>query len=149
MAGISKKERTKRKISEALSKMTPTAIAKLETAFSYDCSIDEACLYAGITPPTLYNWRKKNPKLFKRFELLRNTPILAARKRVIKGVEESYGNAMDYLSRKRKAEFSTKDGSAAPPSEGVNIFNDDQAVTIAKRALERRGTTAGSSTGRK
>ena len=136
MARPTKRKQINKKISESLSKMTKEAIVKLETAFSYDCSIDEACLYAGITPPTFYNWKKKNPKPFKRFELLRNTPILAARKRIIKGVEESYGNAMDYLSRKRKAEFSTKDGSAPPPGEGVvQTFNAEQITTIAKRAI--------------
>ena len=55
-----------------------------------------------------------------------NHPVLAARERVVKGVKESYGNAMDYLSRKRKDEFSTKEGSATPPAEGVTqTFNAD------------------------
>src|SRR3990167_4693597 len=115
MAGTSKRERKNKKIGEAVSKMKPDIIKKLEQAFSFDCSIDEACLYAGITPPTLYNWKKKNPKLFERFEVLRNHPVLAARERVVKGVKESYGNAMDYLSRKKKGEFATKEGSAPPP----------------------------------
>ena len=35
----------------------------------------------------------------------RELPALQARQRVIKGLSESYSNAMDYLKRKRKAEF--------------------------------------------
>lgn len=116
--------------------MTQDAIRKLEQAFSFDCSIDEACLYAGITPPTYYKWLKKNPKLVKRFEALRNHPVLAARERVVKGVKESYSNAMDYLSRKKKAEFSTKEGSAAPPAEPSNAFNEDQVYNIARRVVD-------------
>lgn len=144
MGAPTKRERINKKIAEGVSKMTPEAINKLEIAFSNDCSIDEACLFAGITPPTYYKWLKKNPKLVKRFELLRNTLILSARTRVAKGISESYSNAMDYLSRKRKSEFSTKDGSAAPPSEPSKIFNGDQLIDIAKRAIERGGAKAGS-----
>lgn len=140
MGAPTKRERINKKISEKVSKMKPDIIKKLEQAFSFDCSIDEACLYAGITPPTLYNWKKKKPELFKRFEVLRNHPVLAARERVVKGVKESYSNAMDYLSRKRKAEFSTKDGSAPPPGEGVTqTFNAEQITTIAKRAISEAG----------
>lgn len=148
MARPTKRKQINKKISESLSKMTKEAIVKLETAFSYDCSIDEACLYAGITPPTFYNWKKKNPKPFKRFEVLRNHPVLAARERVVKGVKESYSNAMDYLSRKRKHEFSTKEGSAPPP-EGAKIFDGDQFIKIAERGIERRRTAGANSGGKK
>lgn len=145
MGAPTKRQRINKKIGEAVSKMTSESINKLETAFSFDCSIDEACLYAGITPPTYYKWLKKNPELVKRFELLRNTPILAARKTVVKKLEESYTNAMDYLSRKRKGEFSTKDGSAPVPSEGVTIFDNGQKTRIAQRIIARGGTNGGKS----
>lgn len=147
MAAPTKRERINKKIGEAVSKMTPENIRKLEQAFAYDCSIDEACLFAGITPPTYYKWLKKNPKLVKRFEALRNTPVLHARGRVVTGIKESYSNAMDYLSRKKKSEFSTKDGSAAPPSEPAKIFNADQLTNIARRTLERGRAPAGSGRG--
>lgn len=149
MGAPTKRQRINKKIGQGVSKMTPEAIKKLEQAFSFDCSIDEACLFADITPPTYYKWLKKNPKLVKRFEALRNKPVLLARERVVKGLSESYSNAMDYLSRKRKGEFSTKEGSAPPPAEGMSIFNGDQITNIAKRALERRGATAGSAGGKK
>ena len=108
MAGITKKQIKNRKISEAMRKHRPEKIKKLEEAAAFDASIDEMCFYADITPQTYYNWTKEDPKLLERLDALRNHPTLAARQRVVKGINESYFNAMDYLKRKKKAEFSER-----------------------------------------
>lgn len=87
-------------------------VKKLEHAFSVGCPVTEACLYAGITTRTYYNHVKedaedgtKEKQLFHRFKQLREKPIMAARERVVKGINESYQNAMDYLKRKHRDEF--------------------------------------------
>lgn len=59
-------------------------IKKLEEAFSWDCSVDEACLHADISPPTYYKLLEYKPELIKRFEALRNNPVLKARAEVVK-----------------------------------------------------------------
>lgn len=108
MAAITNRERTNRKIAEAVTKKSEEIIHKLEEAFSIDASIGEACFYAGIAVQTYYNWIKNDPKLLERLNELRNKPVLLARQRIVKGVNESYSNAMDYLSRKRPQEFGNK-----------------------------------------
>src|SRR3990167_7475227 len=89
-------------------KLTEETIKKLEEAFAIDCSIEEACFYANISHQTYYNWIKADLKLAERFEALRQKPVLLARQTAVKKLTESYSNAMDYLSRKRKEEFSSR-----------------------------------------
>jgi len=89
-------------------KKTDMVIKKLEEAAAIDASIDEMCFYAGITPQTYYNWVKEDKELLERLNALRNKPVLKARMRAVQGVDESYTNAMDYLKRKRKTEFSER-----------------------------------------
>lgn len=85
--------------------MTPETISKLEDAFSWGCSDEEACLHAGIGKSTLYNFQEVNPQFVERKEELKETPVLKARMTAVKKVTESYSNAMDYLKRKKKLEF--------------------------------------------
>ena len=42
--------------------MTPQVLQKLELAFSYGCTDDEACFFADIAPATLYNYQKEYPE---------------------------------------------------------------------------------------
>jgi hypothetical protein len=85
--------------------MTPDVIVKLEQAFAIDSTVQEACSYAEISHDAFYDYLKKNPQFSDRIADLRNRPILAARERVVKGIRENYSNAMDYLRRKKRAEF--------------------------------------------
>lgn len=89
------------------SKLNDKTLQKLRTAFSMDCTIEEACLYAKITFQIFYVWKKENPKLFEELEGLRWTPVLKARSEVMKGLKW-YTPSMDYLKRKRKDEFSER-----------------------------------------
>ena len=91
----------------------PTAIndivlGKLQEAFAYDSSIEEACFYADINPDTYYVYVKKNPAFSERVKALRQRPILAARQKIVKDIETNVDTAKWYLERKRKSEFSTK-----------------------------------------
>jgi hypothetical protein len=73
-----------------------------------DCTISEACLYAGISRQTYYDWIKNNKDLSDRFEQIRDTPVLKARKTVVDGLDKDE-NAHWYLSRKRRGEFATRE----------------------------------------
>lgn len=88
--------------------MTPEVIAKLEEAFAWGCSDVEACLWADISPAALYVYQEKNPKFQERKAELKETPIMLARKSVIKGVKQNPDIALKFLERKKKDEFSTK-----------------------------------------
>ncbi|WP_235480712.1 hypothetical protein [Streptococcus suis] len=52
-------------------KMTQGTVKKLEEAFLRGLSDEEACLYANISKPTLYDYCKKNPQFSDRKELLK------------------------------------------------------------------------------
>lgn len=89
------------------SKLTELTVKKLEEAFAMDCSVLEACLYAGISRPTFYAWIKENKELSNRFEELRENPVLKARTTVVNVLNEPE-HAKWYLERKRKREFSQR-----------------------------------------
>jgi len=99
--------------------MTPAVIAKLEQAFALDCTVKEALFYAGIKADAYYDFIKKNPEYTERFETLRNRPVLLARQTVVKKLSENYSNAMDYLSRKAKKEFSTRTELTGADGEAI------------------------------
>lgn len=120
--------------------MTEEIIAKLEEAFAWGCSDVEACLWADIAPATLYKYQEKHPEFTERKAELKETPILKARKSVVTKLEADPKLAMDFLSRKKKDEFSTKTenditsgGNAIAPvlvrfidgNENVNDGNTD------------------------
>lgn len=80
-----------------------------------DCNLVEMALYSGIHRDTLRTILDSDPDFSARIDALKETPILAAKGTVAKGIKESYGNAMDYLSRKRRKEFgNTKDVDDRP-----------------------------------
>jgi hypothetical protein len=105
VGGKSKKERIAKKISEAVSKKTPDILQKLEQAFSIDTTIEEACLYAGISPRTYHYWVSNDAELLQRFNTLRLKPILKARQEIVKGINGDKHFAMEYMRKKRPMEF--------------------------------------------
>ena len=88
--------------------VTPQTIQKLEQAFALGCSDTEACFYSNIGKSTLYNYQNDNPDFLERKELLKEKPVLLARKSVIKFMQNDGNLALKYLERKKKDEFSTK-----------------------------------------
>lgn len=80
-------------------------IAKLEEATAIDASVEECLFYADISRDGYYRYLKAHPDFAIRLSKLRENPVMLARKTAIAKLPESYSNAMDYLKRKRKAEF--------------------------------------------
>jgi hypothetical protein len=90
-------------------KLDDLTVKKLEEAFLLGCTIEEACFNADISKQTYYNWTEQNPELLDRFEQLKLSPILKARKTVIKALEKDPKLAMRYLEKKLKYEFGDKE----------------------------------------
>lgn len=89
--------------------ITPDVLNKLEHAFSIGCSDLEACLYADISPKTLYNFQNKYPDFLQRKELLKKSLSLKARSNIAGSINKgSLVQSEWYLERKEKNEFSTK-----------------------------------------
>lgn len=88
--------------------MTPETVSKLEQAYAYGCTDEEACLFADIGRSTLDAWEKKFPKFRERKLALKNKPFLIARKSIIEGMHQDPDLALRYMERKKKDEFSLK-----------------------------------------
>lgn len=80
---------------------------KLLFAFSYDCTIGEACYYAEIDEKTYYKILEEYPEFIQKINRARNRPIFKARQSVINSFDDP-NIALKYLERKAKAEFSTR-----------------------------------------
>ena len=92
----------------AITKLTEDLKSKILEVAALDGSVREMAYYCDVSHQTIYNWLEADKTLFDKVERLRERPILAARQRVVKGVAESYSNAVDYLKRKKKNEFSER-----------------------------------------
>lgn len=97
-------------------------IAKCEEVWAFGGSDAEASYYAGISTSSLSRYLTAHPKQKEIRDALHEKPILLARQTVINKIPESYANAMDYLSRKRKQEFSTR--SELTGAEGKPLMPD-------------------------
>ncbi|MDD5527766.1 MAG: hypothetical protein PHO56_02200 [Patescibacteria group bacterium] len=85
--------------------MTKQTLDKLRVAFKFGCPDEEACIYAGIDPQTLYTYCKKYPDFSSEKEELKQSPVLIARSTVVNALKSSTPDAWEYLRRKRKKEF--------------------------------------------
>lgn len=77
----------------------------LYAAFSFDCSIREACAYAGITEKQYKYFRSLHPEIDVIREGLEARLILRARKTVVDALSTNFRAAMRYLELKRPDEF--------------------------------------------
>lgn len=90
-------------------KMTESTLKLLQEAFEWGCPDHEACLHAGISHTTLYNYQEKHPEYVERKKTLKEHPTLKARRILQKELDEGNGNtAKWYLERKNKDEFSPR-----------------------------------------
>jgi len=88
--------------------ITPEVVAKLTEAFKLDMTVEETCLYAGISKDTYYRKVKANQRFSDEMERARMYATMKARNIVIMQMEEDGNLALKYLERKRKEEFSPR-----------------------------------------
>jgi hypothetical protein len=88
--------------------MTQEVVRKLEHSFVYDCTVEEACLYAGISRTAYYEFCKKYPQFTDRIEQLRHATFFVLRKCIVAAAEHDADLALKYLERKLPIEFSTR-----------------------------------------
>jgi len=86
--------------------MTEETLQKLREGFLMGYSDEEACLYAEISPATLYNYQKDNPEYIEQKEQWKTNPILKAKKVIDEALDKKdRDTARWYLERKKKKEF--------------------------------------------
>jgi hypothetical protein len=85
-----------------------SVVLKLEQAFSWGCSVNEAREYAGISKTPYYAWTALNPHFQERIEQLQQRPIMMAKMSVYEAMKHDGGLALKYLERRLPEEFSLK-----------------------------------------
>ncbi len=107
--------------------MTPDVLAKLEAAFSWGCTDNEACIWANINPSSLYDYQLLHPEFTKRKELLKETPNLKARQVINLALGQKDKQAAQWwLERKRKEEFSIRSEVVQPEPIKVFVTKNEQ-----------------------
>lgn len=122
---------------------TPKVRSKIEEAAALDASVEEIAFYANISRDTYYEILKKDAIFSDRVAALRQRPILAARQTAVKKMTESYSNAMDYLARKRKSEFSTRNEHSGP--DGSPLFSSLKDLSDTELERLAGGSDSGTS----
>jgi len=123
---------------------TQEVLHKLEYAFSMGCTDNEACIYADISPSSLYNYQKENPKFLERKDQLKENPVLKARTKVFKELDKNVLTAQWFLERKKKDEFSArieqtgKDGESLQPQ--VIVYGNTDPLQLATRTAPTTDT---------
>ena len=128
--------------------MDKDVLSKLEDAFCYAYTDEEACLYAGISPATLYRYQDANPDFRERKALLKLTPNLKFKKTIVDNSGDLH-NAHWWAEHKMSDEFSTKskveisdsldDVDVAPEDlEAANEFNEKLKANVIKRRLAKK-----------
>jgi hypothetical protein len=89
--------------------MTPEIVNKLEQAFANAFTDEQACIFADISKPTLYEYIKENPSFSDRKEQLKKRVDIKAKTQVIEAIKNGdMPTAKWWLERKCKDEFSLK-----------------------------------------
>ena len=99
----------------------PAVLGKLEQAFALDCTIKEACYYAGIHPDTYFELVKDRPELADRFDALREKPVLLARQEVVNWLKGNPEFSLKYLERKRRKEFALRIEEETKETKEINL----------------------------
>jgi len=80
--------------------VTPEVLEKLKEAFLLGCTDGEACLFADISVPTLYNYQASNPGFLELKEQWKENPFILARQTINKGLRTDHDHALRYMERK-------------------------------------------------
>ena len=108
--------------------MTDETVQKLEEAFSFGCTDDEACCYAGISIRSLYYYCENNEKFLHKKELLKNHPVMKAKRIVNQSLDTGDLNtAQKVIDRKEGSKVNTvltgADGGAVDMKWTVEVIN--------------------------
>jgi hypothetical protein len=106
---------------------TSSTLQKLEEVFALGGSDKEACFYASLSPSSLYNYQAKHPEFLERKELLKEQPVLKARRSVIAAMEKDARLALMYLERKKHDEFQPKTVSRSEVVERPAPLGDSES----------------------
>ena len=118
--------------------MTDDVVAKLENVFSIGGSDVEACLMAGISRDTLYDYQKVHPEFVDRKNMLKEKLVLKARTVIANALnKEDRETAKWYLEKKKKNEFGKDDSVNVSVSTNNNIGIDEDLIRSMNETIRK------------
>ncbi len=88
--------------------ITPQALDRLCTAFSYAFTDEEACAYAGISASSLYRYCDKNPRFRQRKEGLKMWPTIHAKMHIGDAIDSGNLKLSRWWLERKDPEFSKR-----------------------------------------
>lgn len=91
-------------------KKSDEAVKKLEQALRQDFTVDQACVYAGITNKTFYNWCNEDDEFLRKMNAARQYMNEKAKKTLQNMVDMGHpGASMWFLERRESNRYSKKE----------------------------------------
>lgn len=113
-------------------KIWETEYRIIEECLMLDWTIEQGCMLAGISLPSYYKHREKNPEFARRMDIARQFPKLVARAAIQKRIRQGDAKvALDYLRLRDKfyKEDAHEEGSWAklPTVQFISVASDEWA----------------------
>jgi hypothetical protein len=106
-------------------------LSQLTNAFMNGATDAQACLYAGISPATLYRYEELHPEFRERKHLLKDNLVLRAKMNIGKAITEGkVSESLWYLERKAKDEFSTRSEHINANIDATQKLTDEEKLKI-------------------
>ena len=89
----------------------------------------EACLYADITPTTLYRFCQENPEFSERKELLKEQVSLQAKKNLSNDIQKGNNSLSQWWLERRNKEFNPKQELDLKGNFTIEVINYKHEAT--------------------
>lgn len=109
--------------------ITPEQMKRLEEAWSYEWTDVEAVDYAGITYKILRAHYERDPSLMNKRDLLRNTPILYAKKNITDSVKAGDLGTSRWLLERRVKEYAQRNQLDVQVKHSLSIEQIEAKLT--------------------
>lgn len=141
MARPTKREQTNKKISQAVSKMTPENLQKLKEAFAIGATVIQACDYADLAERTYYYWIEKNPELLQEFDRYREKLPFKAKYNIAQQIHAGNVALSQWLLSRKEPEaygetVKLEHSGAIAQDEGVHPEDEELRKEFKKRLMD-------------
>lgn len=121
------KNKLEAKKEHGASKYNAEVVANLRSAFANAFTVEQACLYAGISKVTYYTWIEDRPEFAEQMERARNQVVFKAKQVVVGAVNKGdVETAKWWLKHRHPDEFG---GAAIGVTVNFNNFSAQQRAT--------------------
>ena len=112
-------------------------LQKLESAFSYSLTDEQACFEAGISPRTLYNYQEANPEFVQRKAALKSQPGVLAKKVVTDAIKDGDKQQANWYLERKDPEFTKKTENKNDTTIEVKGITMEEAMSMSIEDLEK------------